>query len=36
MNRPLQPDSHRSTRLDDPQLEPIRTALERILHGHLP
>jgi transcriptional regulator with XRE-family HTH domain len=24
------------TRLDDPQLEPIRTALERILHGHLP
>jgi transcriptional regulator with XRE-family HTH domain len=24
------------TRMDDPQLEPIRTALERILHGHLP
>ncbi|MEV5988586.1 helix-turn-helix transcriptional regulator [Streptomyces sp. NPDC052051] len=24
------------TSLDDPQLEPIRTALERILHGHLP
>jgi len=23
-------------RLDDPQLEPIRTALERILRGHLP
>ncbi|MGW2946953.1 helix-turn-helix domain-containing protein [Streptomyces sp. NPDC001226] len=24
------------TRLDDPRLEPIRTALERILQGHLP
>jgi transcriptional regulator with XRE-family HTH domain len=24
------------TSLDDPQLEPVRTALERILHGHLP
>ncbi|AXL91439.1 transcriptional regulator [Streptomyces sp. CB09001] len=24
------------TRLDDPQLAPIRIALERILHGHLP
>ncbi|GAA0954654.1 hypothetical protein GCM10009550_38180 [Actinocorallia libanotica] len=26
---------HPQTRLDDPRLEPIRTALERILHGHL-
>lgn len=24
------------TRMDDPQLEPVRTALERILHGHMP
>ncbi|MFG1616391.1 hypothetical protein ACGFI3_26835 [Nonomuraea wenchangensis] len=24
------------TRLDDPRLGPIRTALERILDGHLP
>ncbi|MFI5798249.1 helix-turn-helix domain-containing protein [Streptomyces sp. NPDC051677] len=24
------------TRMDNPQLEPIRTALDRILHGHLP
>ncbi|MEU2020885.1 hypothetical protein ABZ565_01710 [Streptomyces sp. NPDC016469] len=27
---------HPHTDLDDPRLEPIRTALERILDGHLP
>jgi transcriptional regulator with XRE-family HTH domain len=28
--------AYRETRLDDPKLEPVRTALTRILRGHLP
>jgi transcriptional regulator with XRE-family HTH domain len=28
--------AYQQTRLDDPRLEPVRTALERILEGHLP
>jgi transcriptional regulator with XRE-family HTH domain len=28
--------AYEETHFDDPRLEPIRTALERILHGHLP
>jgi transcriptional regulator with XRE-family HTH domain len=28
--------AYEETRLDDPRLDPIRTALERILEGHLP